>query len=129
MSLSHAGFAFLGTAGPLEWGRWDNPLQRSKISGLEGVSVVSLGRGSREFSVDMWIHNNFASESQLRAHLDQIEEHANVQGTLTRTGVINRSYKFVRFDSIDIDQEAIPSQNLGWFAVARLNFEQLRPKA
>jgi hypothetical protein len=127
MGLVHAGFTFLGVYGPLEWGRWDNPLQKSKIAGLEGVAVVSLGRGSREFAVDIWICNNFASEAQLSLHLGQIEDHANVQGTLTRSGNINRTYQNIRFDSIDVDQEAIPSQNLGWFAIARLNFEQLRP--
>lgn len=127
MGLVHAGFTFVGTAGPFDWGRWDTPVQRTKVAGVEGVAVLDLKRGSRDFSVDVWIHNDFASEAALRSYLGTIEEHANVTGTLTRSGVINSSIANVRFDSMDLDRECVPSANLGWFAIARLNFEQLSP--
>lgn len=127
MSFTHGGFTFYGTQGPFQWGRWDNPLQRSKISGLEGVSILVLERGSREFSTEIWIHNNFASAAALRTYLGTIETHANVEGRLVRPSPLAATIESVRFDSMDLMEEAIPSSHLGWFAIARLNFEQLRP--
>jgi len=127
MSFTHAGFSFNGTQGPFEWGRWDNPLQRSKISGLEGVAITVLERGSRDFSTDMWIHNNFGSAAALRTYLGTIEQHANEEGSLVRPSPLSGTIESVRFDSMDLEMEAIPSSNLGWFAIVRLNFEQLKP--
>lgn len=82
-TLSHAGMDFKGTYSDPTIGPVELQAFRTKFVGVDNVSEIVAGRGSRMIEFDMWIHGAFDNVSDLFRELQRMDFHVGKNGNLT----------------------------------------------
>lgn len=129
MSISLAGLNFYGTVGHIIEGAWEFDVKRTKFFGVIGESEILGGIGSRKITAPYWFYNSFSTGANLADALYDLDSYIGLNGTLTESGTISRSWEKVTFDGFtrDSSRGMIFSAQLGWLIIGTLNFTQLGP--
>lgn len=84
-ALYHAGATILGMINDVDWGPWQNAVQRSYAFGIDGTSVINGGLVIREITVPFifWNYNSvYTSQAARDGALAQLELRIGQVGNL-----------------------------------------------
>lgn len=127
MPLTFRGSPVLGTCGQLQVGEWDPLLARTVFFGVIGESEIVGGVGGRDIECEVWIHNSWNNSAAVVNAITTLENATNSNGLLVESGPVYREFPNCTFLGCRVDRGPLPSNTVGWFAIATLRWRQLQP--
>ena len=131
MAVKFDGLTFAGTHGTAMEGSWTSQSLRRYYFGLYGQTEKRGGRGARELTVDITLHDTYSDFAALHGFLkNKLNRKINKHGTLeVKDDNIQQTFKNVTFDRFDWTQPPLADDagtvDGGWWMSGVLRFTQL----